>query len=97
MSADFEKAIKALRRRRGSERIAVFPDSTVVRFNRIYTNGPRHAYTYAAVWIQATQLWYITGAPEGDGIEIYRHTAFLDLMADSQVTAVQVATGWETV
>lgn len=91
------------RDRKSAKRLAVALDrnrvgvatATVIRFRR-QLGSARKAYTYAALFIEATQRWYVTGTG-GVADREYSTEELLSLLNQAATSDVQVATEWEEI
>lgn len=73
-------------------------DGTVVRFEYNFdlakTKKERVLYTYTAIFIAATDRWYVSG--QGDALnKAYSQTSFLDLLGKPNTVSAKVAIKFE--
>lgn len=71
-----------------------YPNGTVVRFRWTPTYPPNFGYSYVAIFIEATNRWYLSGRAEGQRY-IMSSEEFLDFL--NKCTDIYVATEWEAV
>lgn len=102
------KEARRLKRALAKQRASGWRNGTVIRFKRTWVTGPRAVagavvnvrggwtYTYAAVWIEATGRWYVTGKEQADARE-FTTERLLAYLNQPQTSDVRVATAWERV
>lgn len=100
------KAIKEARRLRralAKQRASGWRNGTVIRFRRQWVTSPDavtvrggRTYTYAAVWIEATGRWYVTGKGQAADRE-FTTERLLAYLNQPQTSDVRIATAWERV
>jgi hypothetical protein len=98
------KEARRLRRALKKNRASGWRNGTVIRFRRTWHNDDRpglsvrnpRSYTYAAVWIEATQRWYITGKGAADARE-FDTQRLLSYLNAPETSDVRIATAWERV
>lgn len=72
------------------------PPTSLREGDRLEPTGATVTLDYVAVYVAATQRWYLSGTM-GIGRSPHTHDAFLEILASPDVSAVAVATGWEEV
>ena len=99
------KEAARLRRALKKNRASGWRNGTVIRFRRTWVHSddrpgfsvrnPR-TYTYAAVWIEATQRWYVTGKGAADARE-FDTQRLLSYLNQPETSDVRLATAWERI
>jgi len=103
MSEAMKEAAR-LRRALRKNRASGWRNGTVIRFKRTWHNDDRsgpivrnaRSYTYAAIWIEATQRWYVTGKGAADARE-FDTQRLLSYLNQPETSDVRIAVAWERV
>lgn len=75
-------------------------DGSVITFESVANRGRKNEtrYKYAAIFIRATGMWYLTSERSHFGANYFSHHDFMTgVLAKETVENVSVATAWEQV
>jgi len=87
------EAVEALRKALSTKKL--FDEGTVVRW-KVASPYTGRIYTYAAIF--AANSWYLTGGERYYGAERFNTDRFVQtVLGTSGVSAIEIATAWETV